>query len=102
VAIGRGRESALLAFLLLHPNEPLASDRIVEELLQEQWFVYAARQIGGMHAVPLLWNGGQRDLAGGLRKLRVDRAFLVSELMASPQQAAATARTLGSVLREIP
>ncbi len=32
VAIGRGRESELLALLLLHPNEPLTSERIVEAL----------------------------------------------------------------------
>jgi DNA-binding SARP family transcriptional activator/DNA-binding beta-propeller fold protein YncE len=32
IAIGRGRERALLALLLLHRNEPLTTDRIVEEL----------------------------------------------------------------------
>ena len=33
--IVRGRESALLALLLLHANEPLATDRVVEELWGE-------------------------------------------------------------------
>jgi DNA-binding SARP family transcriptional activator len=32
VAVGRGKESALLAILLLHANEPVSTDRLIEEL----------------------------------------------------------------------
>ena len=32
IAIRRGKEQALLAYLLLHPNEVVASDRLVDEL----------------------------------------------------------------------
>jgi DNA-binding SARP family transcriptional activator len=35
VPLGRGKESALLAILLLHANEPLSSDRLIEELWQD-------------------------------------------------------------------
>jgi hypothetical protein len=51
--------------------------------------------------VPLLWNGGQRALARGLRRLRVDGAFIAS-FVGDPQHAPATAATLGSVLRGRP
>jgi DNA-binding SARP family transcriptional activator len=36
VAIRRGKEQALLAYLLLHPNEVVASDRLVDELWGER------------------------------------------------------------------
>ena len=36
VALGRGRQQALLALLLLHPNETLSSERLVEELWGER------------------------------------------------------------------
>ena len=68
---------------------------------QEQWFIYAARRIGGMQAVPLLWNGGQQELADGLRRLRVDGAFLVS-YVGDPSETTSTATTLGNVLRGRP
>ncbi len=32
MALGRGKESALLAILLLHANEPLSTDRLIEDL----------------------------------------------------------------------
>ena len=35
VALGRGKESALLAILLLHANEPLSTDRLIEELWRD-------------------------------------------------------------------
>ena len=68
---------------------------------QEQWFLYAARRIGGMKAVPLLWNGGQQELADRLRRLRVDGAVLVS-YVGDPRDTAQTATTLGNVLRGRP
>ena len=45
VRIVRGRESALLALLLLHPNQPLATDRIVEELWGASAPVNAAKSV---------------------------------------------------------
>jgi YVTN family beta-propeller protein len=45
VQIVRGRESALLALLLLHRNEPLSSDRIVEELWGEAASQHAAQSV---------------------------------------------------------
>jgi DNA-binding SARP family transcriptional activator/streptogramin lyase len=36
IAIRRGKEQALLAYLLLHPNEVVASDRLVDELWGER------------------------------------------------------------------
>ena len=35
VALGRGKESALLAILLLHANEPVSTDRLIEELWRD-------------------------------------------------------------------
>jgi DNA-binding SARP family transcriptional activator/ABC-type branched-subunit amino acid transport system substrate-binding protein/DNA-binding beta-propeller fold protein YncE len=45
VRIVRGRESALLALLLLHRNEPLGSERIVEELWAEAAPQHAAQSV---------------------------------------------------------
>ena len=45
VRIVRGRESALLALLLLHPNQPLATDQIVEELWGAAAPVNAAKSV---------------------------------------------------------
>src|SRR5215218_1032197 len=36
VAIGRGRRRAVLALLLLHPNETLSSERLIEDLWGER------------------------------------------------------------------
>ena len=35
VPLGRGKESALLAILVLHANEPLSTDRLIEELWRD-------------------------------------------------------------------
>ena len=43
--IGRGRESALLALLLLHPNEPLATDRIIDSLWSDNAPAQAAKSV---------------------------------------------------------
>ena len=45
VRIVRGRESALLALLLLHPNQPLATDQIIEELWGPSAPVNAAKSV---------------------------------------------------------
>ena len=45
VEVARGRESALLALLLLHANEPVSTDRLVEELWPEQQPEHTAKAL---------------------------------------------------------
>ena len=45
ISIGGGKQRALLALLLIHPNEPLATDRLIDELWGEEPPTTAAKII---------------------------------------------------------
>ena len=45
IALGGGKQRALLALLLLHPNETLSTDRLIDELFGEQASATAAKTV---------------------------------------------------------
>ena len=67
ISIGGGKQRALLAFLLIHPNEPLATDRLIDELWGAEPPMTAAKAIQN-HVSQLRRALGEdrlRTLAGG-------------------------------------
>lgn len=66
---------------------------------EELWFAYAARHIGGLRVVPLLWNGDESQLAANVTRAAVDGVVLTGAVTQGTEQAASTVamlrRTLG-------
>jgi DNA-binding SARP family transcriptional activator len=82
----------------LHRVAVIFNQQGMLQVKEKQWFGYAAARLRGVRTVPILWNGHKSTLGRMLRYAKVDGTFLVGYAVGSPQQAAATAATLGRVL----
>jgi DNA-binding SARP family transcriptional activator/DNA-binding beta-propeller fold protein YncE/ABC-type branched-subunit amino acid transport system substrate-binding protein len=65
---------------------------------EELWLAYAARRIGGLRVVPLLWNGSQPELAAAVTRSAVDGVVLTGAVTQGLDQAASTVATLRRAL----